>query len=350
MAKHVFEIPKWIAEICYFSKDYTQEVFFCEHSVEEVLDKIYNTKYDYVLMSLMNANQSFIEDIVKAIPFQRFLIGGYNEHFLRYLGERYENVHVCDTTRDTAQFLKVDFKFGTDYTLFKNEYTVPRLTLSYGCLNNCKFCIVPHFKIINVNKDVIYQQIDSFRDLNYRLIYLDDKTFGQADNYSSLKELKEKILREQCTDFNGFIVQTTNSMLVKKAKEFKDIGVSVVELGWETYNDSILRKYRKPSSEGMIRKSVEYGKRYGLKLIANIIIGFPEETEESYQKTYDFIMEQLKLGNIIGFNPAIYTNYDKEDNLGEIDFYEDEKTELHRKWWNKFNESAKNILEFKKIP
>jgi hypothetical protein len=52
----------------------------------------------------------------------------------------------------------------------------------------------------------------------------------------------------------------------------------------------------------------------------------------------------LSKGHLIGVNPAIYTNYDDDANLGEIDFKEDEKTELHKEWWDKFNNAAAEIL------
>ena len=191
VGKEVFEIPKWIAEIAYFSNKYNKEIQWCRHSVKEVIDNVSKNNYKIVLFSLMNANQDFIHEIIKQLPLQKFVIGGYNEKFLKMLGETYDNVTICDTTEDSANAMGCQFKFGTDYSLFKGEHVVPRLTLSYGCLNRCKFCIVPHGKITSVPKEVIDQQIDSFSDLDFRLIYIDDKTFGQADNYTYLKNLTQ---------------------------------------------------------------------------------------------------------------------------------------------------------------
>jgi len=181
----------------------------------------------------------------------------------------------------------------------------------------------------------------SFSDLDYRLVYIDDKTFGQSPNYRILKELSKYSHRK---DFNGFIVQTTTGLVAKKAKEFREINVKVAEIGLETYNDSILRKYRKPSSEKFIRESVDAANKNDLMLIANIIIGLPGETEETYTRTYDFIMPLLENGKLIGINPAIYTDYNNDENLGEIDFLKDEQYELNKTWWNKFNQTAANIL------
>ena len=106
-------------------------------------------------------------------------------------------------------------------------------------------------------------------------------------------------------------------------------------------------KYRKPSSEKLICESVSAAYENDLMLIANVIIGLPGETQETYAKTYDFIMPLLESGKLIGINPAIYTDYNNEENLGEIDFTKDEQYELNTLWWNKFNASAADILENK---
>ena len=184
--------------------------------------------------------------------------------------------------------------------------------------------------------------MQSFSDLDYRLVYIDDKTFGQSPNYNMLKDLSAYSNKK---DFNGFIVQTTTGLVAKKAKEFREINVRVAEIGLESFNDEILRKYRKPSSEKFIRESVYAAYENDLLLIANIIIGLPGETEQTYTKTYDFVMPLLEQGKLIGINPAIYTDYDNDENLGEIDFMKDEQYELNNVWWDKFNASAAEILD-----
>lgn len=341
MGKHVFEIPKWVAEIAYFLTEDDKELFYCEYDVYEAINKIIGGNYDYVMMSLMNANQFIIRNIVSRCDKLKFIIGGYNDAFMADMADEFDNVEICSDTIEVANRLDVEYRFGTDYSLFEGERVIPRLTMSYGCLNNCKFCIVPHGSITPVDNSVIEQQLRSFEPIDYRLIYIDDKTYGQCANYAYTKEMAKLTGKK---DFNGFIVQTTTGILYQKAKEFVDVGVRVAEIGLETYNDQILRKYRKPSSEAMTIKAVDACYNCGLYLIANVIIGLPEETEETYQRTYDYVMPLIESGKLIGINPAIYTDYDNEQNLGEIDFLDDGKTDLHRKWWDKFNNTAADIL------
>ena len=342
MGRHVFEIPKWIAEISYFTAGFEKEVFYCIHGSDDAVQKIEDGGYDFVLMSLMNANQGMAYDVISRCKSQTFIVGGYNERFMKMMQSELPNVRICATTADTAMELGVPYAFGTDYSLFKGEHVIPRLTLSYGCLNKCRFCIVPHGKVEPVPDRFIVQQVESFSDLDYRLVYIDDKTFGQSQNYRILSRLSGLCTAEA---FNGFIVQTTTADVTRKADEFADIGVRVAEIGLESYNDSILRAYRKPSSEKAIRESVEAAHRSGLMLIANIIIGLPGETDDTYARTYDFVMPLLEDGRLIGINPAIYTDYSDDCNLGEIDFMNDSQYSMNKVWWDRFNSTAADILE-----
>ena len=249
--------------------------------------------------------------------------------------------------KETAQMMGIPYSFGTDYSLFEEWTVLPRLTLSYGCMNNCKFCIVPH-EMSTVPKNVIEQQVDSFQDLYFRLIYIDDKTFGQAENYRIIGELGERIRRYN-PQFNGFVIQTTTGLLSKRAIEFRNLGVVVAEVGAETFNDRILRAYRKPSSEKMILKSIEAAKKAEIMIIPNLIVGFPEETESSYRRTYGFLEDYAP--KLFGINFAMYTDYSSQECIGEVDFAPSAKINLHRKYWKILNDLATcKVIDQRKAP
>lgn len=341
--RHVFEVPKWIAEISYFADGYDKDVYYIEKSVGELDDVIDNGCYDFVLFSLMSCNQLLIEPLVMRHPNQLFIVGGYDNGFIDGLAERNRNVLQCRSTMDAATLLSVDYRFGTDYSLFAGEKVIPRLTMSYGCLHRCRFCIVPHESVISVDDDDIHQQVDSFNCLDYKLIYIDDKTFGQSKNWTMVKPLAERIdaMRE---GFGGFIVQTTTGMVARRAGEFVSHNVRIAEIGLETYNNGILKAYRKPSTENLTDEAVKAANDNGLKLIANIIIGLTEENEDTYQRTFDYVMPLLEDGRLMGINAAIYTDYDNDSNLGEIDFMDNGDTDMHRRWWDLFNNTAARIV------
>lgn len=244
--RDAFEVPKWIAEASYFlPEDSFKKICWVHHSVDEAIQEISSGEYDFVLFSVMTCTKKFTEEIIRrSKPSQKYVIGGY-DNWIYEAGKIYPNVKVADMMRETAEHMGLPYRFGTDYSLFRGWTVLPRLTLSYGCTNRCKFCIVPHTTSI-VPGDVIEQQIDSFADLTFKLIYIDDKTFGQAENYRCIKSLASRI-KEYNPEFEGFVVQTTSGMVARRAQEFRELGVVVAEIGLESYNDDILRKYSKPS-------------------------------------------------------------------------------------------------------
>lgn len=342
--KYTFEIPQWIAMIDYLldKSIFEREVFYCKNNIREVIDKIKEYKPQYTLFSLMDCNKTYIEDIIKQCNNNQFIIGGYNDKFLHYLEDTYKNTQYAHTIEDEAKIFNVEYKMGTDYSLFKGETVLPRLTLSHGCLNHCKFCTIPHGKVIPIDKNIILQQVLSFKDLKYQMIYLDDKTYGQSDNFKILKELT-KIIKEYNKDFKGYVVQTTSGMFYLKHKIFEELDIKVVEIGMETYNNSILKAYNKPSNEHLVDNCINLTKNTPIKLILNVVIGFPEETEETYGRTVHLIEENLS-ENVFGINPAIYTDYNSSSNKGEIDFQDSDKIELHRKYWKIINNLGREKL------
>ena len=331
-----FEIPKWIAEVCYFlPKDCERKICWVHHSTDEAVEEINRGKYDFVLFSVMTCTKGFTDDIITRCPSQMFILGGYDS-WIHEAEINYTNVISVEDMSSTASRMGLEYSFGTDYSLFEGWTVLPRLTLSYGCMNNCKFCIIPHV-MSSVPDDVIMQQVESFKPIRFKLVYIDDKTFGQADNYTILKKLKTEILKYN-PEFKGFVVQTTTGMLAAKSRIFKEIGVVVAEIGVETFNNHILAAYRKPSSEKMVMKSMSEALKNGIKVIPNIIVGFPEETEETYGITERFLDENSD--SLFGVNFSMYTDYSSPDCVGEVDFAQSDKIELHRKYWKRLNSLA----------
>lgn len=340
-----FEVPKWIAEIMYTVPNADGELCYVYHSVQEAIDRIEKNSYDFVLFSVMTCTEAFTETIIKACPHQRFLIGGYTKKIYE-LAANYNNVHCTDTISELAhRYLGCPYRLGTDYSLFAGWTVLPRLTLSYGCVNNCKFCIVPH-KTSTVADGSIFQQCHSFGLLDFKLVYIDDKTFGQASNYRKLKDCGE-IIRAYNHQFNGFVIQTTCYELASKCDEFIELGVKVAEIGCESYNDSILKEWRKPSSEKLIDLAIDTAVRKKMKVIPNFIIGLPQETRKTYERTEKWILDNKD--NLFCINLSIYTNYDDPNCIGEVDFLDDSNAELHREFWDRMNDAAKKCIDIRKI-
>ena len=296
-----WEIPTWIGNVAQF----TESDVYIVRDMKEAKDVLPESGYDAYVFSSMDVNKALIED----------------------LGKTLDNVHVGGSTKvdvgtwhetlpSLAQALGTTFKDGASYRHFKGTAVIPRLTLSQGCKYKCAFCEVT--KKLTLSSPVsVKAQVESFKDLHAELIYLNDKTFGQADNYQYLSKVNAQ-LKEQNPEFKGFIIQTTASDLMRLTPEFlKASGIKYVELGVESYNDFILRGLHKPHNERVIDLAAQKLRELNINFVPNVIIGIPEETSETYQKTLDFFKRNQDIishANI--YNLALYEGTELKEKIG----------------------------------
>lgn len=307
-----WEIPNWIAIIKYNIYDAKLAIV---RDIDEFLNNIPENTTS-IAFSVLDINKSIIKEIIQRYKGNAyFVLGGYIDFSYFDDLKDVSTIFIFDTIQDfvnwhyTLKNLCKKYKNGYDYSIFSHCECVPRLTLSTGCSNKCKFCTEAG-NLKEVDMDIAYRQIASYKNLNFKLVYLNDKTFGQAKNHTELPDLYQRIKKVN-PDFEGFIIQTTTGQWLKLSNEYiLDSHIIFVELGIETFNDHILKVYRKPSTE---KSTVEATERFrhlpNVWLQPNIIIGFPEETYESYQRTLDYLKKYRDVIVHLGIcNLAIYDN------------------------------------------
>jgi len=305
-----WEVPLWIAEISGSFKDYSKELYIL-HDVKEAARELEHKEIKHILLSVLEVNKAYYLELIKEYKgAATFLIGGYVD-FTEF--KQFNNVKIFSSIKALAESFNIVYEHKTDYALFKGLNIIPRLNLSTGCLNRCKFCTIEkelkEFSLL----DVINQAM-SFKDLNFKLIYINDKTFGQAKNYNFLK-YAYNVIKKYNADFKGFIIQTTASQALKPGfiAELKALNVVIVELGLESFNNEILKGLRKPHSPQQVQKAVNLLHEAGLKVILNIIIGLIGENNLTYGNTLNYIKENItKIYSLNIYNLAIY----KETELG----------------------------------
>ncbi len=303
--EHYWEIPTWIAELSYCLRGGGNELELFH--VDEICDDFCVCSpphhpqlpdADIYLGSIMDCNKEYFRMVARNNPEKFFYFGGYigREEFYSFfchpgLTTPLGNVSWCDDMQEFCDAFQITYRYGTDYSLFKGMKCIPRLTLSNGCLNRCRFCTVPD-EITEVNFYDVLRQVKSIKDLDFELVYINDKTFGQASNYKDLEYLYD-LIKYSNPKFRGFTIQTTCYQILKfygQGISLKDLGIVNVELGIESYNDDILKKYNKPQNTGTIDTAINILKSTGVNIIPNIIIGLPGETLHTYIETYKWLL------------------------------------------------------------
>lgn len=343
-----WELPLWIAEINYTLPMHIKREFLAIE--EQDINLVPNSVYCF---SVLDVNAEIIRRIIENNQQCQFVLGGYCKPYGDDLWPL--NVTWCDTVRQFCNTFGFSYSYGTDYSLFVGIECIPRLTLSTGCKHHCKFCTVSK-QLEAKTPENIQQQLESFRPLKFKLIYLDDKTFGQADNCRWLNSVYRWI-KSYNPEFEGFIVQTTAAMVCKRPIDFwEKLYIKVVEIGVETFNDDLLKRYRKPASERIIDRAIQRLAQAGIKCITNIILGLPGETEYTYRHTIDFLygcytLEYLYSLNI--FTLAAYADSDLGISADKKDvdelhddrsFWTQEERKAYRKWSEQFYQLAIAIV------
>jgi hypothetical protein len=345
-----WEAPLWAATAAY-SLDNAD--FYVIRDMDEAKRFFKEAGYDEVWFSAVEVNKKMITDLAESVPEQQMVVGGYVDEGIF----TQENLTYQESIQKAVEALGQEYKRGTDYRHLNGTAVIPRLVMSHGCLHQCAFCTVPK-QIKAVPLELIDQQVESFKALKSNLVYLNDKTFGQSPNYKYLPEIYRRI-KEYNPDFEGFIVQTTTSAIMRLSPEFlKESGIKFVELGIETVNDPILRKNRKPSSVKLSNQSAHILRKAGVTLIPNIIIGLPEETAETYANTLDWLEQNRDIISHLNiYNLAVYqgtqlaadmqdqglVDSDFDENVREKSFHKDHQ--IHVDFAEDLYEFANSVLE-----
>jgi hypothetical protein len=306
--KDFWEIPQWMGFVAHNLPD--ADVYVVR-DMDQAKKFLNGAGYDRVMFSALDVNKNLIRELAGAYN-GHVDVGGYVEPgtFLDRPNVKY---HPSVESLATDVNGPGTYKHGTDYRHFEGSDVIPRLTMSDGCLHRCAFCAVTK-KLTETPESVVDQQADSIAKLGSKLVYLNDKTFGQAKNYTHLEQVYGR-MKEKNPQFQGFVVQTTAAQMNKiPADFFKKAGIKYVELGMETYNDTILKEMHKPANEKLIDAATQKLRDAGVALIPNVIIGLPGETSQTYKNTLDFLKRNRDIishANI--YNLALY----KDAELGK---------------------------------
>lgn len=302
-----FEIPTWIPALMgRMSEAEAKGVAFqCLGSVSALAEHGSDV---VVYGSVMDTTLPIWRKLADWYPTTTFGLGGYVDP------EAFKNNPNVVWSASLDSISLVDR--GPDYRLFRGWPCIPRLQLSSGCTHKCNFCMVPRVVTERPLADIV-RDVDSFRGLAFELVYIDDKTFGQAKNWTLLAKLGLRI-KLYNPDFDGFVVQTTATQVLRHAEDWaKNYWVRYIETGVETLDDTTLRLWRKPHTAAqcweaarLIRRLYDYN-GYRVKWIPNLIFGIAgdERGPHDYIPTVDAVSEWRDWGIVPFVNPYILTQY-----------------------------------------
>jgi anaerobic magnesium-protoporphyrin IX monomethyl ester cyclase len=153
----------------------------------------------------------------------------------------------------------------------------------YGCPYPCTFCVIGTLGFQTRPVADALEEIDALRADGVTELFFMDQTFGVVRERGL--ELCAALAERGDLSWTGYTrpdVADDEMLAAMKAA-----GCHTVMMGVESADDDLLKAYKKGYRSSIIADAFARAKRHGLRTVGTFIIGLPEESEASLQRTLD---------------------------------------------------------------
>ena len=234
------------------------------------------------------------EEFAKKVPVIDIIMGNQNIGKIPTAIEKIESgdfKHVIYTGYEDDLPPRLDAEFDS-----KKTASIP---ITYGCNNFCTYCIVPYVRgrERSVPMTQILDEVKVFVEKGYKEIMLLGQNVNSYGNDLETGENFAVLLEEICKIDGEFLVRFVSP----HPKDFGDDVIDVI-----ARNEKVARCLHLPLQSGSSRILKLMNRKYtkeqyielaekikskipGVALTADIIVGFPHETEEDFLDTLDVV-------------------------------------------------------------
>jgi len=181
------------------------------------------------------------------------------------------------------------------------------IDITYGCNNFCTYCVVPYTRLREVSRSYksILQEIHNVVEIGAKEVILLGQNVNSYNyegvNFIRLLEMINKIDKLKRIRFVTSHPKDFDEDLAKVMSELDKV-CEHLHLPLQSGSDRILRLMRRKYSFKEFAKKVEYFRKYNPKssITTDIIVGFPQETEEDFKATLK-ALEEIQFDEIYSF-------------------------------------------------
>ncbi len=168
----------------------------------------------------------------------------------------------------------------------------------FGCPYRCEFCVMPSLGWKARPAGDVVEELAGLRERRVSEVFFLDQTFG----------LRRRRARRLLTALRrmgfGWVCFNRPDLLDPGwARELADGGCHTMILGLESGSERILQAARKDYGREQILRGFRLCRQAGIRTVATVIAGLPEETEETFRETLRFLDEVRP--DFASFNVAV---------------------------------------------
>lgn len=260
-----------------------------------------------------------------------------------YLNEYIKN------KKQIIKFYDVKYEKFEDMEISHLEsHTRAFIKIQDGCDNYCSYCVIPYVRgdIKSKNKDKIIEEVNSLVDNGYKEIVLTGIHTGKYGNseynlYNLLLDLLEidKLKRIRISSIE--IVEVDDRIIsILSNEKIADHMHLPLQSGCDKILKLMNRRYDKKYYEDKINliRSVNPN----ISITTDVIVGFPSETEEDFNETYEFCKK-------IGFSKIHVFPYSDRDGTESSKMKDKVNSEVKKERVKKLLDLSNKLeLEYKK--
>lgn len=228
-----------------------------------------------------------------------------------------------------------------------------------GCNNFCSYCIIPYMRgsIRSKDIDIAYQEIKSLINNGYKEIVLTGihtGSYGTGKDYDLVDLIKRISVLDNLKRIRISSIEITelNDKFINELK-VNDKICNHLHIPIQSGSDKILklmnRKYNIEEFKNIVNKIRNV--RPDINLTTDLIVGFPEETDEDFNETYNNLID-IAFSKIHTFpyskrdNTKAALMKQVDDNIKKIRVHKilELSSELEKKYYDKFINKELDVL------
>lgn len=263
---------------------------------------------DVYCISIMTSNAPRgyeIADMVHQNTHARVIMGGFHasampeealQHADQVISGEGENV-ILDVVegRNTEKIVRVapienlDECPFPDYTILKTPVKAANVISSRGCPFRCAFCSTSRMLAPYRQRSVdnVIGEIRMYKKMGFRYMNFEDDNFT-ADKKRA-KEICRRMIDEGLTFKETFFFGRTDMAKDEELLQLlKEAHLTRVLIGIESLNQKALDAVDKHQNIDNIREAAAACRKYGIRVIASIVLGIDEDTREDMRRSVQF--------------------------------------------------------------